>query len=415
MNEVISSSGGIVTEAELRELVATGISQIDLDGKTVAIIIPDDTRSCPLPELLSAVYEPVINRASEVTCVIALGTHEYLTEPEIARWVGGEPAERYPGMRIINHEFKDPETFVTIGRISDERMTELSTGLLTEGADIIINKVVADADVKIIIGPVLPHEVVGMSGGNKYFIPGVAQADMISRTHWVGALITSASIIGTTGITPVRAMINDGAAFISGEHYALCVVVRSHTTELECAAFGDPQFAWQAAAEVAAETHVIYVDEPFTRVISEIPDRYHDIWTAAKGFYKTEPAMADGGEVILYAPHITEVSEVHDEIYEIGYHCRDYFVGQWERFKNHKWGVLAHSTHLAGGGTYDPVTGEEKLRVRVTFATRIPQEVCERINVGYLDPDTIDLDAERARGDTVIIEDAGEVLYRLRQ
>ena len=200
-----------------------------------------------------------------------------------------------------------------------------------QGADILINRYVVESDVAIVVGPVFPHEVVGISGGNKYFIPGVASQEFIDMTHWVGALISSAAIIGTTGITPVRAMIDEGAALIPTRRLALCLVVQSGTGEIEAAAFGTSEESWAAAASVAAQTHVTYIDEPFRRVISCMPTRYDDIWTAAKGFYKLEPAVADGGEVVIYAPHVTEVSEVHREIYEIGYHCRDYFVKQWDR------------------------------------------------------------------------------------
>ncbi|MGA8044902.1 MAG: hypothetical protein WCA30_01425, partial [Dermatophilaceae bacterium] len=118
--------------------------------------------------------------------------------------------------------------------------------------------------------------------------------------------------------------------------------------------------------------------------------------------------------VVIYAPHVTEVSETHHEIYEIGYHCRDYFVQQWDRFKDVHWGVLAHSTHLRGQGSYDAHTGIETLRVRVTLATQIPREVCESINLGYLDPATVDLDALAQEPGTVVVPNAGEILYRLR-
>lgn len=414
---VLGGPGYHVAPEELDGFMADNLARIDVAGKSVCLIIPDDTRSCPLPLLLSTVYQHVVDRAASMSCVIALGTHEYMEPDEIARWTTGDAtadvAEIYPGMPIYNHEFKDPTMLVKVGRIPGERMAELTEGRLDTGSDILINRHVVDADVKIIIGPILPHEVVGISGGNKYFIPGVAQADIINRTHWVGALITSARIIGTTGITPVRAMIDEGAAMVPGGKYCLAVVVRPHTTDLEGVAFGTPEYAWQQMAQVAAQTHVEYVDEPFGRVISEMSERYHDIWTAAKGFYKLEPAVADGGEVVIYAPHITEVSEVHHEIYEIGYHCRDYFVKQWDRFKDIPWGVLAHSTHLRGAGTYNADTGVEDCRLRVTLATQIPREVCESINVGYLDPADVDLQALTEEPGTVVIHDAGEVLYRL--
>jgi lactate racemase len=149
-------------------------------------------------------------------------------------------------------------------------------------------------------------------------------------------------------------------------------------------------------------------------VLSIVPPMYDEIWTAAKGFYKLEPVVADGGEVILYAPHVKEISSTHPEIREIGYHCRDYFVKQWDRFSHVHWGVLAHSTHLRGAGTYDAETGAERLRVRVTLATAIPEEVCHAANLGYLDPASVDPATFAADPDTLVVPRAGEMLFRLR-
>jgi hypothetical protein len=123
--------------------------------------------------------------------------------------------------------------------------------------------------------------------------------------------------------------------------------------------------------------------------------------------------VADGGEVILYAPHISQVSVMHPHIVEIGYHCRDYFLGQWERFSAYHWGDLAHSTHLYGAGTWDPDNGERS-RVTVTLATGIPEDVVRAINLNYRDPATVDLAALQADPDTLFLPQAGEVLYRLR-
>ncbi len=420
--ELIGGPDRVVTDAQLDDLLRRHLGAIDLDGKRVVLVVPDGTRSCPLPLLMATMHRHLHGRVADLTAVIALGTHSYMEPAEIDRWFGvggpGQPAslqEAYPGMRVVNHEWADPHMLVNVGHIGADRIAELSEGRLHQGADILINRHVVESDVAIVVGPVFPHEVVGISGGNKYFIPGVASQEFIDMTHWVGALISSAAIIGTTGITPVRAMIDEGTALIPTRRLALCLVVRSGTDEIEAAAFGTSEESWAAAASVAAETHVTYIDEAFQRVISCMPTRYDDIWTAAKGFYKLEPAVADGGEVVIYAPHVTEVSEVHREIYQIGYHCRDYFVKQWDRFKDVHWGVLAHSTHLRGAGTYDAQTGVETCRLRVTLATRIPREVCESINLGYLDPDAVDLDALAAEPGTVVIPNAGEVLYRVRE
>jgi lactate racemase len=117
--------------------------------------------------------------------------------------------------------------------------------------------------------------------------------------------------------------------------------------------------------------------------------------------------------VVIYAPHIVEISQMHPEINEIGYHCRDYFVAQWDRFRDRDWGVLAHSTHLRGEGTYDPVTGE-RFRVRVVLATAIPEDVVRAANLDYLDPAHVDVDGWRLDPDALVVADAGEVLFRLR-
>lgn len=411
----IGGPGYHIGVEEFEGFVTEEIGKVDLAGKSLCLIIPDDTRGCPMPRILRAVYKAVINRAANVTAVIALGTHEYMEPDEIALWTAGNPdadlAAEYPGMPIVNHLWKDKEQLVNVGSISADRIHELSEGHLRKGVDVQINKTVVEADVKIIVGPILPHEVVGISGGNKYFIPGCAAHELIDMTHWVGALITSAKMIGTPGITPVRAMINEGAQLVPGEKYCLAFVVKAYSDEIESASFGSPEDAWAEQAKVTAQTHIEYVAEPFPNVIAEIPLRYHDIWTAAKGFYKSEPAVADGGEVIIYAPHIDTVAEAHPEIYQIGYHCRDYYVKQWEKFKDVPWGVLAHSTHGRGAGTYDADTGVENCRLKLTFATRIPPEVCESINVGYRDPASIP--ALMSDPDFHVIKDAGEVLFRL--
>ena len=148
-----------------------------------------------------------------------------------------------------------------------------------------------------------------------------------------------------------------------------------------------------------------------------MPTLYDDLWTAAKGMYKVEPAVADGGEVIIYAPHITEVSYTHGpDIDKVGYHCRDYFVNQWDKFKGSPRSVLAHSTHLKGKGSYDSGTGTETPRITVTLATGISEERCSALNLNYLDPKSVDPASWRNREaeGVKLIPRAGEVLFRLR-
>ncbi len=182
--------------------------------------------------------------------------------------------------------------------------------------------------------------------------------------------------------------------------------------------FGSAREAWEKASALSAQRHIVWLDAPARQVLSVMPEMYADIWTAGKGMYKIEPVVADGGEVIIYAPHIREVSYTHGHlIEEVGYHCRDYFVAQSERFAGYPGGVLAHSTHVKGQGTYDAATGVESPRVTVTLATGISAERCRKINLGYRDPASIDVAAwsRRQREGVLVVPRAGEMLYRLKR
>ncbi|MBB4743421.1 nickel-dependent lactate racemase [Actinoplanes octamycinicus] len=407
MAATIGAAGRVLGDAEVRAFVRDRLAEADVDGRRVCVIVPDATRSCPLPLLLGALHEPLHGRAAAVTVLIALGTHAPMSQAQLAKHLGGP----YPGFEIRNHEWWLPERLVSLGRIGASRVAELSEGRMAQPIEVALNRAVVEHDVCLVIGPVFPHEVVGFSGGNKYFFPGIAGQEIIDFSHWLGALISSAEIIGTRGITPVRALIDEAAAMIPSQRLALCLVVESGTGALHAMSFGEPESAWAACADVSAVTHVQYLEAPVHRVLSIIPEKYDDMWTGAKGFYKVEPIVADGGEVIIYAPHITRISAMHPEIEKIGYHCRDYFVKQWDRFRDQHWGVLAHSTHLRGAGTWDPVDGERP-RVRVTLATGIPEHVVRAADLDYLDPATLDLDALAA--DSFVVPQAGEILFRLR-
>jgi lactate racemase len=402
----LGGPGQVLDTAVVRSFVREQVAGLDLAGRSLCVVIPDGTRNCPLPLLLQAIEEGVGGRASTCDAVIALGTHAPMSEDAIGALVGST------SMAVRNHAWWENDTYAHVGRLPAALVTELSGGLLHDGIDVRLNRLVVESDVTLLVGPVLPHEVIGFSGGNKYLFPGLSGQEMIDVTHWLGALITSSTIIGTRGVTPVRALVDAAAGLVPGERHALCVVVDHETGGLESLSFGDAGRAWAEAADIAAVTHVEYLDRPVRRVLSLIPTRYPDLWTGAKGFYKVEPIVADGGEVVLYAPHITEIAAMHPRLAEIGYHCRDYFLAQWDRYRTVPWGELAHATHLYGAGTYDGVT--ERQRVTVTLATSIPRDVVRRANLGYLAPDAVDAERWADDPDTLVVPDAGEVLYRLR-
>ena len=408
-----------LSESEVRHLMTEALARSDLAGKRVLVIIPDSTRTAPVPLLFCLFGELLGEQVAALDYLVALGTHPPMDDAALSRLVGVEVRDGRAGpSRIFNHRWDLPETFVTLGVIPAAEVEALSEGRLSLDVPVRLNRLVGDRngrsdyDQILVCGPVFPHEVVGFSGGNKYFAPGIAGPEIINVTHWLGALLTSMAIIGVAD-TPVRRMIDRAASFIPTPRLYFALVM--HGESLHGLYVGSMEAAWRAATELSARLDIAYVERPFRRVLSCMPEMYDDLWTAAKGMYKMEPVIADGGEVIIYAPHITEVSYTHGKLIdEIGYHVRDYFLKQWDRFQGYPWGVLAHSTHLRGVGSYE--NGVERPRIRVTLATGIPRERCERIGLGYLDPATVDPETWAGREDEgiLLVRRAGEMLYRVK-
>ncbi len=408
------SKDRFLNDEEVRSLMAQTFALHDLKGQRVLVIIPDSTRTIPMGLFFRCLCDELMGKTAALDFLVALGTHQPLSEDALLRHVGisqEEHAGKYASVGLFNHRWDLEDTFVTLGRISREETLSLSHGLLGLEVPVRVNRKVLDYDQLIVLGPVFPHEVAGFSGGNKYFFPGISGPEVINFTHWLGALITSYEIIGTRH-TAVRAVINQAASYIQRPKLFLCAVTTTEGIRGLYSSIDDE--AWMAAADLSSQIHVHYVDKPFNTVISVMPAMYDDLWTGAKGMYKMEPVIADDGEVIIYAPAIHEISYTHGKIIDqVGYHVRDYFVNQWNRFKDYPWGVLAHSTHLRGIGTYKD--GIERGRIKVTIATGISQERIELVRLKYRNPLNFHLKDWENREDEgiLVVPHAGETLYRL--
>jgi len=409
------STSELLTEDKVVDLCSEAFEKYNLTDKRILAVIPDHSRTAPIDLLFRTVYSLLADRVKLLDFIVALGTHPPMSDDAINHRVGITQEERitkYPRARFFNHQWKNPDQLVTVGTISKAQVTEISDGLLNEQVDIAINKMVLDYDVIMIIGPTFPHEVVGFSGGYKYLFPGISGQEIIDMFHWLGALITNPVIIGKK-YTPVRKVVDISAGFIQAEKICTSLVVKGNG--LAGLYIGDPQEAWSKASDLSDKLHIIYKDFPFHTVLSCAPEMYDDLWTGGKCMYKLEPVVADGGELIIYAPHIKEVSVTHGVFIEkIGYHVRDYFVKQMDKFKDIPGGVMAHSTHVKGIGTFE--NGVEKPRINVTLASQIPPNVCKKINLGYRDPATIKREEFKNREDKGIlyVAKAGELLYRLK-
>jgi lactate racemase len=405
---------GFLTPQEVAGVAREGLAPLAVDGKRVLIIIPDGTRTMPMPMMFDIFERELGPRVAELDYLVALGTHMLMTDEQLGKLVGRPVVKGQIGggrSRIFNHHWEDPATFATLGVIPASEIADLSGGRMKRDVPVALNKLVTEYDHVIICGPVFPHEVAGFSGGTKYLFPGIAGSEIIHFTHWLGALITNYAIIGTMD-TPVRAVVDRAARLLQTPVSLMALVVmHDGVAGLYC---GDVHEAWRKAATLSARRHIVWVDHPYDRVLSVMPTMYDDLWTAAKGMYKMEPAIADGGEVVIYAPHLDEVSYTHGKLIdEVGYHCLPYFTKQWDRFQNYPGGILAHSTHVKGQGTFEG--GVETPRIQVTLATGIPRERCDKINLGYQDPAAVDPQNWDSGPNTLVVGRAGEMLYRVGQ
>ncbi len=401
---------------QIESIIVQAFEDWQIYGKRVLFIIPDNSRTAPIDQIFRITYNQLKDRASTVDFLVALGTHPPLNDEQIYRRVGitsDERQQKFHKARFFNHHWNDPDHLVTIGTLSESEVAKLSEGRLSKAVPVTINRLIQHYEMLVVIGPVFPHEVVGFSGGNKYFFPGIAGPEVIDLFHWLGALITNQKIIGQK-YTPVRAVIDAAARLIPAERRCFALVVKSDGLAGMFA--GTPEEAWSQAADLSSKEHVIYVDKPFRKVLARAPEMYEDLWTGGKCMYKLESVVADDGELIIYAPHITEVSVTHGEIIEqIGYHVRDYFTKQWEKYKDFPGGILAHSTHVKGAGEF--IDDVEKPRITVTLATGIPEDVCSKINLGYVNPDSIDINEfKNCESERILyVPKAGETLYRIKK
>ena len=404
-----------LTANQASEIITRACPASNYRHKRVLLIVPDGTRTAPVGLVFQTLHRELAGATKALDVLVALGTHQPMSDEAIYRRLEITEVERkgiYSRVKFFNHAWNDPTVLKQVGTLTVDEISRLTSGRFAMDVPVEVNRLVFDYDQVIIIGPVFPHEVVGFSGGNKYLFPGVGGPQILNFFHWLGAVVTNPMIIGNKW-TPVRKVVDRAAKMVNVDKLCFAMVV-APDQGLAGLFTGTPEVAWDQASEVSRQIHITRKPRPFHTILSCAPPMYDELWTAGKCMYKLEPVLADGGELIIYAPHLNEICVSHGEDIEaIGYHCRDYFLGQWDKFKNLPWGVLAHSTHVRGIGTFE--NGIEKCRATVTLASQIPEESCHRINLNYRDPKTIRVEdfANREDEGVLLVPKAGEMLYQL--
>jgi nickel-dependent lactate racemase len=401
----------LLDATSIREIVRAAVDEWPVRASSRVLgIIPDKTRTFS-PQVVHELLAACRDRGFHLDFLIATGTHAAMTDAESAYFLKSAGHEELFRHAVIANHSTDPANLFHLGTLDAGVVRDLSGGLLTEEIPVHVNRLALDYDLLVVIGPVFPHEVIGMSGGWKYFFPGISGAELIDHSHWLGALLGISKIIGRSE-TPVRRLVEKAGEMVLVHRPVQCFSLVISPSGLHGLYHGDPVASHRAAARLSREVNVVWTDRRYQRIVAQCPTKYDELWTGGKLAYKTQEVVRLGGQIVLHAPHLDLIAPQHPEVEKIGYHCLDYFTGQWDRFKHTERSSLAHSTHVSGPGVYQ--NGTETLNARRVLASKVTADHCESINLDYLPPDAINFSTHQPFGDnedTLWVPQAGEQLY----
>lgn len=405
-----------LTAADMQPIVDDALQSI-APGARVLAVVSDRTRDDNTPELFPLISQALARaRAATLDVLIAQGTHVAMSDADKRAKIGAGIAAIPLLGTIFDHHWDRDSELTTLGTIGADVIAEETGGLLRESVSIRLNRRLApgEYDVVLVIGATVPHEVAGFAGGAKYFFPGVAGPELTHLTHWLGALATIERVIGRVE-TPTRRLIEAAAAFVPIPVIAFTTVSTRDASGLKTRALfaGDLRATVRRAAEISQQVHVRYTGRRYKRVVAILDDHYDELWVGGKASYKLGSVIDRGGELIIYAPHLSSISATHGALIEkYGYapleRVRDMVEGSDELRANLC--VAAHLAHVSYAGD----RGEDGVvtpRYQITLAANLPEATCRKVNLGYLDMRTFNPRAYRDDPDTLVVDNAGRDLY----
>lgn len=408
-----------LSAAELRSIVENALAEIEPGSKVLAIV-PDKTRD-DNTDLLVPLAARILagKKAEKFDALVAQGTHNLMSAAEKRAKLGiGDGRRILDFGKVFDHHWADPNELTTIGELTAETVKELTGGLFEKNIPLTINKLLApdNYDYVLIFGGVVPHEVAGFAGGAKYFFPGVAGAELTHATHWLGALAGIENIIGRIE-TPTRHLIEAAADSVAARIVCFSTVVtRDAENRLRTHALfaGDFRQSLRRAARVSQKVHIKYTGRKYERVVALLDEHYDELWVGGKASYKLGGIIEEGGELIIYAPHLRCLSDTHGKFIErYGYapieRIRELVADASELQTNLC--VAAHLAHVAFAGRQtDPFAP----RYRITLASQIDEETCRRVRLGFLDHRTFRREDYENEAETLVVERAGRDLYLVK-
>ncbi len=406
----------VLSAADLRQAVRDALQVIPARARVLAVI-PDRTRDDNTDLLFPMLSQELAARgASQFDALVAQGTHPAMSDAEKRQKIGAGLADMPLLGTVFDHHWDRPSELMTLGTLGRGEVSALSDGLMEQDVPVQLNARLAPGmyDYIFVVGATVPHEVAGFAGGAKYFFPGVAGPELTHLTHWLGALATIERVIGRIE-TPTRRVIEAAADRVTTPVIAFTSVsTRRDAGLLTHALFtGGLRETVRQAAAVSSQVHVRYTGRRYRRVIALLDEHYDELWVGGKASYKLGGIIEDGGELVIYAPHLKGISTTHGRLIEkYGYapleQVREMVEGSDELRANLC--VAAHLAHVSYGSRIG-TDGKIAPRYLITLASGIPEEVCRRVKLGFATCASIDVERARQDAETLVVEHAGRDLY----
>jgi nickel-dependent lactate racemase len=414
------SASAALTPAEMRRIVHDAVQGVTPRARVLAIV-PDRTRDDNTDVLFPIISQELAAiGAGRFDALVAQGTHPPMTNAEKRAKIGaGRSAMPLVG-QFFDHHWDRESELITLGTLSAAEVSSLTGGLMDQEVPVQLNAHLAPGqyDVVFVIGATVPHEVAGFAGGAKYFFPGVAGPELTHLTHWLGALATIERVIGRID-TPTRRVIEAAADRVPSPVIAFTSVSTRDDDGLRTHALfaGDMRETVRSAAEVSSRVHVRYTGRRYRRVIALLDEHYDELWVGGKASYKLGGIIEDGGELVIYAPHLTGISTTHGRLIEkYGYAPLEQVREMVEESDELRANlcVAAHLAHVSYAGRLG-AEGRIEPRYRITLASAVSEEVCSRVKLAFQRCEAVDIEAARGDPDTLVVEHAGRDLYLVAQ
>lgn len=292
-------------DAAIRAALDAPIGQPPLDSwvkptDRVLIVSDDTTRLTPVHRMLPALLRR-LNRVgvpdANVECIMALGTHRYMTDEEMRAKVGDAMFAR---IRVFNHLWRDPRALVDLGTS-------------TQGTPLLVNRAVVEADVVIGLGTIVPHHIPGFSGSSKIIQPGVCGDRTTAETHLLSCESGGDSYLGVED-NPVRRDMDDMADRVGMG--TIFNAVMNDSGGVVGLFFGEMRSAFQAGVKLAREIYGVEYREVPDIVLANSHPCDLDFWQSHKALYPAQRMVKPGGTIIVCTPAPEGVSPVHTELLE---------------------------------------------------------------------------------------------------